>query len=108
MKRLILLNAPILTVYGKFEFEPISVDEARKVVRQAERVESAIGHAATAEVISGSLDFSVVVNRIELLQAIEDLALVFRLKKRLSEGKILNAEEIEKVGYEFGLLKRIA
>lgn len=107
MKRLVLLNAPVLTAYGKFDFAPLSVDEARRTIREAETVESAIGHAATAEVMSKLLDYKIEANRIEFFQTIEDAALIFRLKKRVGEGKVLNAEEIENVGYEFGLLRRI-
>ncbi|WP_352432769.1 DUF1874 domain-containing protein [Pyrinomonas sp.] len=35
-----------------------------------------------------------------------EAALVFRLKRRIPEGKVLNRREIEEVGYEFGLLTR--
>ncbi|HSK70434.1 MAG TPA: DUF1874 domain-containing protein [Pyrinomonadaceae bacterium] len=107
MKRLVLLNAPVLTTYGKFDFAPLSVDEARRVIREAEIVESAIGHAATAEILSELLDFKVETRRIEFFQTIDDAALVFRLKKRVGEGQVLNREEIERTGYEFGFLKRL-
>src|SRR5215210_4286927 len=107
MKRLVLLNAAILTSYGKFDFEPLSVDQARRVIREAESVESAIGHAATAEIMTSLLDYKVEANRIEFFQTVEDGALIFKLKKRIGEGQVLNAEEIEKIGYEFGILKRV-
>lgn len=106
MKKLVLLNSPVLTSYGVFEFEKVSLERAKEIIHQAERVESAIGHAATAEVITKNLQFRVEMKRIEFRQMIDDIALVFKLKKRPGEGKILNAEEIEKIGFEFGLLKR--
>lgn len=102
-----MLNAPVLTTFGKFEFVPLSIEEARQIVRRSERVESAVGHAATAEVMSKTLDFEVKPNRTEFFQTVEDKALIFKLKKRAPEGQILNAEEIEKIGYEFGLLSKI-
>lgn len=107
MKRLVLLNAPVLTSFGTFEFAPVTVAEAREIVRRAEQVESAIGHAATAEVMSNLLDYQVETNRIEFFQTVGDVALIFRLKKRIGEGRVLDAEEIERIGYELGLLKKL-
>jgi hypothetical protein len=107
MKRLVLLNAAILTAYGKFEFSPLSIEAAREIVRRAELVESAIGHQATAEIMTRLLDYDVETNRVEFFQTAEDAILVFRLKKRVGEGQVLNLQEIEKIGYEFGLLLRI-
>jgi len=34
--------------------------------------------------------------------------LVFKLKGRVPEGKVLSREELEAIGYEFGLLTRTA
>ncbi|HSK74224.1 MAG TPA: DUF1874 domain-containing protein [Pyrinomonadaceae bacterium] len=107
MKRLVLLNAPVLTVYGKFEFKPLSINEARQIIREAETVESAVGHAATAEIMAELLDYKIEANRIEFYQKIDEAVLIFKLKKRVGEGKVLNREEIEKIGYEFGLLTRL-
>ncbi|CAN5810155.1 hypothetical protein BH20ACI4_BH20ACI4_15520 [soil metagenome] len=107
MKRLILLNAPVLTSFGRFEFVQISVDEARKTIRKSEKVESAIGHATTAEIMTELLDYKVEPNRIEFFQTVNDTALIFRLKKRIGEGQVLNRAEIEEIGYEFGVLRRL-
>lgn len=107
MKRLVLLNAPVLTSFGTFEFAQISIEEARKIIAEAEKVESAIGHAATAEIMTELLDYKVETNRIEFFQTTEDTALIFRLKKRIGEGQVLNREEIEKIGYEFGILIKL-
>lgn len=107
MKRLLLLNAPVLTSFGRFEFVQISVAEAKEIINKAETVESAIGHAATAEIMSELLDYKVEANRVEFSQTLTDSALIFRLKKRIGEGKILDRTEIEEIGYEFGILRRI-
>ena len=48
------------------------------------------------------------VNRMEFKQTTDDVALVFKVKQRVSEGRILTREEIEAIGYEFGLLSRTA
>lgn len=107
MKRLVLLNAPILTSFGTFEFISVTIEEAQKFIREAETVESAIGHAATAEFMTNLLDYKVETNRVEFFQTVRDVALIFCLKKRIGEGRVLDAEEIEKIGYEFGLLKKL-
>jgi hypothetical protein len=109
--RLTLLNTSILTSYGSFRYERLSLDEARRLVREFERegkqIQSAIGHQSTADLLSLLLDFPVAVNRIEFEQTRKDAALIFKLKARAPEGKILSREEIEEIGYEFGLLARI-
>ena len=107
IKRLVLLNAPVLTSFGTFEFVQISTQKARKIITAAETVKSAIGHAVTAEIMTELLDYKVETNRIEFFQTTEDSALIFRLKKRIGEGQVLNRMEIEKIGYEFGILRRL-
>jgi hypothetical protein len=111
IKKLFFLNAPVLTTFGDFRFERLSLKQAQDLIKQfaddeTKQIESAIGHSATAEVLTDLLGFEVKTNRIEFLQTIEDAALVFKLKKRASEGVVLNREEIEKIGYEFGLLTK--
>jgi hypothetical protein len=39
---------------------------------------------------------------------IGDVAVVFRLKKRIQEGKVLSEEEIQTLDYEIGLLERVS
>ncbi len=101
-----LLNASILTAYGTFDFQPISLTEAKKLVRDSEIV-SAIGHTATAEILSDLLEIKVEANRIDFFQSLDDTALIFKLKTRITEGKVLNRAEIEEIGYEFGILRRL-
>lgn len=109
MKRLIFFNAPVLTAYGKFRFELISTDDAKKLIQEFKDKEvlSAIGHGATAEVMSETLDHKIKRNRLSITQTLDDTALVFRLKERAEEGKILEREDIEKIGFEFGILTKI-
>jgi hypothetical protein len=109
-KRLILLNTSVLTGYGAFVYEPLSLAEARRLIEEFQQagrpIESAIGHQTTAELLSMLLEFPVAVNRVEFNQTVEDAALIFKLKQRVTEGKILGREELEAIGYEFGLLTR--
>lgn len=109
-KCLTFLNAPIITAHGAFRFEKLSLKEAREIVQEFQesnrKITSAIGHAATAELMTRLLKFPVPANRIDFKQTPEDVALIFRLKKRAAEGVILTGEELEEIGYELGLLIR--
>ena len=104
--KITLLNTSILTAFGMYEFQPISLSEVRELVKNS-RIVSAIGHAATAEVLSDLLEIEVKANRIEFVQSVEDTAIIFKLKSRIPEGKVLNRAEIEEIGYEFGILRRL-
>jgi hypothetical protein len=110
-RRLLLLNTAILTSYGKFRFKRIKPDEARQLIRdfvvEGKEIVSAIGHASTAEILSELFEYSVQVQRVEVEQTPADVALVFRLKGRLSEGQGLTRSEIEQIGYEFGRLEKL-
>jgi len=72
------------------------------------KYESAIGHESTAEIMTELLGVDVRVNRQMAAQEVGTEAIVFKLKTRAPEGRILSREEIEAVGYEFGLLTRTA
>ena len=101
-----LLNAPVLTNFGSFNFKPISIENARQLV--AESVVSYIGHQSTCDILSQLLRIEVKFNRAQYFQEPGEKALIFKLKVRPAEGLILQTvEEIEKLGYEFGLLERL-
>jgi hypothetical protein len=104
--KITLLNTSILTTYGTFDFQPISLAEAKDLVKNIE-TESLIGHASTADILSELLGIEVQTNRTEYLQNVDDIALIFKLKSRISEGRVLNRTEIEEIGYEFGVLRRL-
>lgn len=106
MPKNFILNSPILTNWGKFKFQPIGLESARKFA--SEPFTSAIGHESTAKILSVLLGQKIPANRAAIKMQPGDRALVFRLKARPSEGKILNQEEIEEIGYEFGLLTMTA
>jgi len=111
-EKLALLNTSILTAFGTYRYEPISLDEAKLLIRKYnqsdKKIESAIGHQPTAELLEALLDVPIPKNRIEFHQTLDDLALVFKLKRRPPEGTVLTRDEMEEIGYEFGLLTRIA
>jgi len=104
MKKLLILNSPILTGWGEYSWEPLTLRKAQELARATELV-SAVGHEGTASFLTGLLGVKVPVNRIRA-QMPEDgqMALVLRLKERLPEGKVLSEEELQKVDYDLGLL----
>jgi hypothetical protein len=101
-----LLNTSIITgIPGKYEIHEIGVADAQATVFQG-NWQSAIGHEATAQVLSELLQVTIPVNRIEYKQQPRERAIVFKLRGRVEEGKILNREEIEAIGYDLYLLTR--
>ncbi|HEY9786343.1 MAG TPA: DUF1874 domain-containing protein [Candidatus Obscuribacterales bacterium] len=109
---LTILNTSILTSYGAYTYEPVSLEMAKQMVRDCQGnggvIQSAIGHRSTADLLSMLLEFPVAVNRMDFKQSVGDAALVFKLKQRAPEGAILSREQLEAIGYEFGLLVRTA
>ena len=110
--KLTLLNTSILTVYGTYVFEPLTLDEAKALIVEFQKtnrkIQSVIGHQTTADLLTSLLNYRVAVNRMEFKQTVDDVALVFKLCGRTPEGRVLSREELEAVGYEFGLLTRLS
>lgn len=111
-ERLTLLNTSILTAFGSYRYEQTSLEQAQNLLAEFQRVQkpiqSAVGHQATAELLSVLLDYPVEMNRMEFKQSVGDVGLVFKLNGRVPEGVILSLGEIEAMGYEFGLLTRLS
>lgn len=114
--RLAILNASTITVYGNFTYKAISLDQARMLAYNAldpmispnDGILSAIGHQSTAEILTELLQIPIDMNRITFEHKVGQSAIMFKLKSRIPEGAILSREEVEKIGYKFGLLIRIA
>ena len=103
-----LLNAPVLTAMGWFHVAPISLQDACDLVAARDFV-SAIGHAATAAVLSELLGIDCPQSRIDFQQAPGQAALVLRLARRLPEGRVLHSRaEVEAWGFSLALLTRLA
>jgi hypothetical protein len=102
---LTLLNTSILTTFGLYRYEPLALEEARRLV--ADGFISAVGHESTAQILSELLGITVPVQRVDYHQQAGEQAIVFKLKRRPPEGRILSADEIHTIGYEFGLLTRL-
>ncbi len=104
--KLAVLNAPVVTSFGNYTYFPIPLESA-KILINACNFSSYVGHESTAEIMSQVLEKPIGFSRKMLKQTVGQMALVFKLKARPEEGKILNKEEVEKHGYEFGLLYRL-
>jgi len=72
-----------------------SEDEVRRILNQG--FISAIGHEATAKIVSSRLGVSVQVNRVSIQLKPSDILVVFQLLTRLPEGKVLSEEEMRNV-----------
>jgi len=76
----------------------VGVEEAKKLI--GEDFISAIGHEATASLLTEILDVEIPMNRISVRMNIGDRGLHFMLYQRLPEGKILTKEELEELQYD--------
>jgi hypothetical protein len=66
---------------------------------------SAIGHQATAEILSTLLEVPIEFNRIQIKLNKGDSLIVFQILQRLEEGKILSIEEIMALPHKFFIVE---
>jgi hypothetical protein len=125
VRRIVFMNAAILTAVGTFEFQQIDIAEATTAIHQMEMGNvnggmgyeflSAIGHQGSADAFNDAFSSEgcraihcVEVNRIKYQMQKGDLAIVVKMKERQQEGCILTSEEMNRVGYDFYALWRTA
>jgi len=70
----------------------LSLEEARDLLKEG--FVSAVGHQATAEILTTLLGTTVPFNRVAITLRAGDALLVFQLRVRLEEGRILSEEEV--------------
>ncbi len=100
-----LINSPILPTYGRYDFSPLTIAQAK--TRLNAGFVSAIGHDTTAKLLTHVLAQEIPVNRIQISLQVADIAIVFRLMQRLPEGKLLSEAELFAMPFELGLLTRL-
>jgi len=100
-KRVVISNAFSVNMLGTndiaLRFRKISLDLAREIVKLNGNYISIVGHEATAKLLSSLLGVEVPTNRVNYTFSPADLLLVFTISYRLPEGKVLTAEELEKI-----------
>jgi len=72
-----------------------SAEDVKNILNQG--FVSAIGHEATAKIITTQLGVNVPVNRVSISLKRGDTLLVYQLLKRLEEGKVLTEQEMMQV-----------
>lgn len=103
---LYLLNSPILTSFGNFEFKLVDIQTAKDLVKYG--CQSYIGHQSTCDILQVLLGIEVPLNRVQYFQQEGEQALIFKLLSRPTEGIVFETiEAIEEQGYEFGLLTKL-
>ena len=106
-KNFFILNSLITPFKGEnanFFIKKIDLETAKFFIPK--KFISAVGHQATAEMISGLLGVKVEVNRIQIFFEIGDEALAFVPKQRLPEGKVLTKEELLKIPPDIFFIQR--
>lgn len=108
-----LLNVTIATSLPKlgaedaiYTYKAITRFDARHSVERLGHV-SYIGHESTAQILTDLLETNVVVSREAYQQKVGETTICFKLAGRGPEGRILDRAEIEEIGYDFYLCKRL-
>ena len=100
VEKIVLLNAlvPNSTAPAIMISTPVTLVEAKELVKKSEKIESYIGHEATAKLLTQLFEKEIPASRAMYQPRNGDLAIVVRLKKRLEKPedvKNVKPEDIE-------------
>ncbi|MGL4737092.1 MAG: YddF family protein [Cellulosilyticaceae bacterium] len=101
-----LLNGTVATTDGIYAISSIEVEQIKALIKQYGFI-SAIGHEATAALVSDVLEINIPYNRIAFSQQVSQKAVVFKLNERPPEGVILDRKAIEAIGFTFKMMERL-
>lgn len=104
LKKLVFLNALVMPKEtAMLVTMPTNIENVKKLVKIAEKIESYIGHEATAQLLSNLLGVNIPMNRAEYIPESYDVAVVVRLKKRLQTPE--DVKNVSLNDLEFYLVK---
>jgi len=103
---IVLFNGTVATTNGLYSIKDIDIETAKMFIEQNGFI-SAIGHEATAEIMSELLEQDIQMNRIQFHQEVGQKAIAFKLNERPVEGAVLNKEEVESIGYALKIMERL-
>ena len=100
---LYVLNTAVLPLKEGQEYvikaKQLGVKEASELLKN-QQFTSAVGHEATAQMLSNVLGVEIKFSRIQIQLTSGDKVISMLLKKRLPEGQVLKTvEELEQIGY---------
>lgn len=101
-----IFNGPVATTNGLYRISDIDIITAKSLI-QTYGFTSALGHEATAQIMTDLLGIEIPLNRIQFHQSVSQLGIVFKLNVRPAEGVILSKEELENTGYSLKLMERL-
>jgi Domain of unknown function (DUF1874). len=78
----------------------VTIGDVKKALENSSFV-SAVGHEATAQIMSELIGVSIPYNRAPIKLKAGDTLVVFQLLKRLEEGRVLSSDEIKALPYKF-------
>lgn len=101
-----VFNGLVCTSNGLYRISDLTAEEAQELIERHGFV-SAVGHAASAQVLSEVLGVKVEMNRIHYVQAVGQKAIALVLEVRPAEGEVLSAPEVRAVGFCLKLMERL-
>ena len=104
-----LLNTSIITTTGTYKVVDLTLAQAKDLAQaNKDNLLSAIGHSATADVLTKLLGVDVQANRIIFTQDVGQQAIVLKMKGRLPDDvKDLTIDDMHKIGFDLFLLTRL-
>jgi lauroyl/myristoyl acyltransferase len=80
-------------------FRKIDKEKAKEILKNNEFV-SAVGHQATADLLTAIMGVHIPMNRIAVRMGKGDIGVHFFLKQRLPEGTVLGKDELDRLSYD--------